>query len=359
MKINILGGGLLGRLTALALVKQGFQVALHDSGGREGAQSAAYVAAAMLAPMAEAVDATALVLALGRQSLPLWHDIVRTLPEPVFLQQNGSLMVWHGQDAALAQQFEQHLQRAHEGQAVWQRWQAADIAAQEPQLGGRFQAAFYLPDEGQLDNRQTLLALAAALEQHGVACHWHSRADAADWQQADSWLLDCRGFGAKASWNAAAGSRLRGVRGEVARVWAPEVALTRPVRLLHPRYPLYIAPKPNHQFVIGATQLESESSAPASVRSGLELFSALYAVHPAFGEAQVLELSSGLRPTLNHHNPEIRFNRQSRMVEVNGLFRHGFMISPAVCETAVQLLQALADDAPLPQAEEGLLREQG
>ena len=70
---------MLGRLTALALVKQGYQVALHDSGGREGAQSAAYVAAAMLAPMAEAVDATALVLALGRQSLPLWHDIVRTL----------------------------------------------------------------------------------------------------------------------------------------------------------------------------------------------------------------------------------------------------------------------------------------
>ena len=341
---------MLGRLTALALVKQGFQVALHDSGGREGAQSAAYVAAAMLAPMAEAVDATALVLALGRQSLPLWHDIVRTLPEPVFLQQNGSLMVWHGQDAALAQQFEQHLQRAHEGQAVWQRWQAADIAAQEPQLGGRFQAAFYLPDEGQLDNRQTLLALAAALEQHGVACHWHSRADAADLQQADSWLLDCRGFGAKASWNAAAGSRLRGVRGEVARVWAPEVALTRPVRLLHPRYPLYIAPKPNHVFVIGATQIEGEDDSPVSVRGGLELFSALYAVHPAFGEARLLETASGLRPTLNHDNPEIRYCPHRRTVAANGLFRHGFMIGPAVADALARLLCLLRNQQmPPPQ----------
>ena len=341
---------MLGRLTALALVKQGFQVALHDSGGREGVQSAAYVAAAMLAPMAEAVDATALVLALGRQSLPLWHDIVRTLPEPVFLQQNGSLMVWHGQDAALAQQFEQHLQRAHEGQAVWQRWQAADIAAQEPQLGGRFQAAFYLPDEGQLDNRQTLLALAAALEQHGVACHWHSRADAADLQQADSWLLDCRGFGAKASWNAAAGSRLRGVRGEVARVWAPEVALTRPVRLLHPRYPLYIAPKPNHVFVIGATQIEGEDDSPVSVRGGLELFSALYAVHPAFGEARLLETASGLRPTLNHDNPEIRYCPHRRTVAANGLFRHGFMIGPAVADALARLLCLLRNQQmPPPQ----------
>ena len=202
-------------------------------------------------------------------------------------------------------------------------------------------------------------ALAAALEQAGVDCRWQSEITPQQLAGQFDWLLDCRGFGAQADWNHAAGSRLRGVRGEVVRVYAPEVSLNRPVRLLHPRYPLYIAPKPNHQFVIGATQLESESGAPTSVRSGLELFSALYAVHPAFGEAQVLELSSGLRPTLNRHNPEIRFSRQSRMVEVNGLFRHGFMISPAVCETVVQLLQGLADDAPLPQAEEGLIREQG
>ena len=79
--------------------------------------------------------------------------------------------------------------------------------------------------------------------------------------------------------------------------------------------------------MIGATQIESESQAPASVRSGLELLSALYAVHPAFGEANLLELATGLRPTLNHHNPEIRFNRERRLIEVNGLFRHGFMIS--------------------------------
>ena len=259
-------------------------------------------------------------------------------------------MVWHGQDAALAQQFERHLQRAHAGQTVWQRWQAADIAAQEPQLGGRFQAAFYLPGEGQLDNRQTLLALAAALEQHGAACHWHSRADAASLQQADGWLLDCRGFGGKTSWNAAVGSRLRGVRGEVARVWAPEVALTRPVRLLHPRYPLYIAPKPNHVFVIGATQIESEDDSPVSVRGGLELFSALYAVHPAFGEARLLETASGLRPTLNHDNPEIRYCPHRRIVAANGLFRHGFMIGPAVADALARLLCLLREQqSPPPQ----------
>ncbi|MBZ5717891.1 hypothetical protein LAZ26_09605, partial [Haemophilus influenzae] len=122
------------------------------------------------------------------------------------------------------------------------------------------------------------------------------------------------------------------------------------------RYPLYIAPKENHVFVVGATQIESESQAPASVRSGLELLSALYAVHPAFGEADILEIATGLRPTLNHHNPEIRYSLARRLIEINGLFRHGFMISPAVTAAAVRLAVALVDgkDAPERDEESGL-----
>lgn len=344
-RIAIIGGGLVGRLTALQLAEQGFQTALFDRASRAGEQSAAYIAAAMLAPLAESVEATAQVVALGRQSLPMWQALVRRFSTSVFMQQAGSLMVWHRQDKPLAVQFEQHLHRATGRADAAEHWQAAHIAAHEPQLAGRFQTALYLPEEGQLDNRQVLLALADALEQAGAACHWHSGAEAADLQAQFDWLIDCRGTGAQSDWNrpseAAAGSRLRGVRGEVARVYAPEICLNRPVRLLHPRYPLYIAPKPDHIFVVGATQVESESSAPVSVRSGLELLSALYAVHPAFGEADILELAANLRPTLNHHNPEIRYHQSQNLIEINGLFRHGFMIAPAVTAAAVRLLTAL------------------
>lgn len=113
---------------------------------------------------------------------------------------------------------------------------------------------------------------------------------------------------------------MRGIRGEVARVYTPEITLNRPVRLLHPRYPLYIAPKENHVFVIGATQIESESQAPASVRSGLELLSALYAVHPPSAKPTSSKSPPTLRPTLNHHNPEIRYSRERRLIEINGSF---------------------------------------
>lgn len=348
-KTVILGGGLAGRLTALQLLWQGFDVTVYEQSSRSGDGAAAYIAAAMLAPMAEAIDAVPEVIALGRQSLPLWENLLSRLTSPVFMQQNGSLIVWHPQDKALSRQFMQHLQHS-EPPVAPQIWQSADIAQHEPQLAGRFQTGFYLPGEGQLDNRQVLSALADELERAGADCRWQQSACRETLLKEFDLLIDCRGSGAKSDWHQpSAGSRLRGVRGEVLRVYAPEVSLNRPVRLLHPRYPLYIAPKENHLFVIGATQIESESSAPVSVRSGLELMSALYAVHPAFGEAQILEAASGLRPTLDHHRPEIRYRADGRLIEVNGLFRHGFMISPAVTAAASRLAVQLANGTKPPE----------
>jgi glycine oxidase len=145
--------------------------------------------------------------------------------------------------------------------------------------------------------------------------------------------LDCRGLGAKADWQ-----QLRGVRGEVLRLHAPEVELLRPVRLVHPRYPLYIAPKDDHVFVIGATEIESEDLSPASVRSALELLSAAYSVHSGFAEARLLEISTQLRPTLADNLPAVRWLGE-RCLQINGLYRHGFLIAPAMLDVVLELMQ--------------------
>jgi glycine oxidase len=130
------------------------------------------------------------------------------------------------------------------------------------------------------------------------------------------------------------------VRGEVVRVHSPEVALSRPIRLLHPRYPIYIAPKPDGVYVIGATQIESEDTSPTSVRSALELLSALYSVHPAFGEARILEMVTQCRPTLPDNLPEIRWDGE-RLIRINGLYRHGYLMGPAVMDAALGLIHQL------------------
>ena len=171
-RIAILGGGLCGRLTALQLAEQGLSVALFDKGGRKGENAAAYVAAAMLAPAAEAVEATPEVIKLGRQSIPLWRNIRDRLKTPTMMQENGGLIVWHGQDKPLSGEFVRHLKRGGVADHEIVRWRADDIAEREPQLGGRFSDGIYLPTEGQLDGQQILSALVDALDGLNVPCHW-------------------------------------------------------------------------------------------------------------------------------------------------------------------------------------------
>jgi glycine oxidase len=334
----VLGGGLCGRLIAWRLAGAGRQVALYERGDAAGSSAAAWVAAAMLAPLAEAAVAEPLIVELGAASLEEWPRVLAQLPEPVFFQRNGTLVVWHHADRAEASLFERRM-RANAPAALLADGGLAALdgralAAAEPSLAGRFGAGWLLPREGQLDNRQVLGALAAGLAVRGVKTYWNTSVEEHALPSARI-TIDCRGLGAKPALPA-----LRGIRGEVARVRAPGIGLTRPVRLLHPRYPLYVAPKEDDLYVIGATEIEGEDRSPISVRSTLELLSAAFAVHPGFGEARILELNTQCRPTLPDHRPAIMWDGQ-RTLRVNGLYRHGYMIAPEVSKAAVDLADAL------------------
>ena len=118
------------------------------------------------------------------------------------------------------------------------------------------------------------------------------------------------------------------------RLYAPEVSLNRPVRLMHPRYPIYIVPKPNHEFVIGATEIESQSTKPMTLRSAMELLSAAYTVHSGFAEAEILEMQAGLRPSLPDNRPLVE--KQGKRIVINGLYRHGYLLAPKVVEMALE-----------------------
>ncbi|MGJ7496395.1 FAD-dependent oxidoreductase [Variovorax sp. RT4R15] len=334
---TVLGAGLMGRLVALALAQRGCRVALYDAAGPEADGAAARVAAAMLAPLAESAVAPASVVRMGQYGLTRWPELLATLAAPVFFQREGTLVLWHRQDAPEAARFAGVLARSAQEVPelpAMQRIDAAGIAALEPALGGRFAQGLWLPGEGQLDNRALLAALLVTLQTlPNVQLHWHSPRAPADFAPgASERVIDCRGLGAKPQWAA-----LRGVRGEVIRVHAPEVTLRRPTRLVHPRYPLYIAPKPDGVFVIGATEIESEDMSPASVRSTLELLSAAYSVHSGFAEARILEIATQCRPTLPDNLPAIRW-LQPRVLQVNGLYRHGFLIAPALLDDAMARL---------------------
>ena len=346
-RFAIVGAGLMGRLLAFALAKRAAKVDLFDRGDACGNESAAKVAAAMLAPLAESAITEDSVVRMGIYSLPRWKALIEELSSPVFFQQDGTLIVWHRQDSAEAERFTNHLDKncLHNSQLnPPKRLNEQQLRDLEPGVADRFTQGLYLPNEGQLDNRQLLNALLIDLNILGVHCHWNTEVnpDALRNDSAYECVIDCRGNGAKDAWSSNPNT-LRGVRGEVIRLHAPEVKLRRPTRLIHPRYPIYIAPKENDVFVVGATEIESEDLSQMSVRSAMELLSAVYTVHSGFAEARILEMATQCRPTLKNNLPEIFVKQEkglSDLMMINGLYRHGFMISPAVLDAALELLES-------------------
>ena len=315
--VGIVGAGLMGRLVGWRLAALGFDVSLFERAAEDAPQSAAHVAAAMLAPTSELPETEPAIFAMGRRSLAVWPKLLDALAVPYGM--DGSILVAHGPDAPLLDKFHRSLGEQAAREAQW--LDGAAIAGLEPGLGGRFPRGLLLPNEGWLDNR----ALLQALAERGPSVRYGTQADPQ--RLAVDVPIDCRG--AAADWPG-----LRGVRGEAIRLHAPEVSLRRPVRLMHPRYQLYVAPRPGRRYVVGATQIESDSERPVTVRSALELLSAAFAVHPGFAEAQVEELGVGLRPAFPDNLPRVEW--RGRALAVNGLYRHGFLIAPAILERVVQ-----------------------
>ena len=347
LHIGIAGAGLAGRTLAWRLLRAGCRVSLFDARRRDDLATASMTAAAMLSPLAELAVSDEAVFALGQRSMKLWPKWIAELAEsgsePVYFKNEGTLVIAHAQDQASLEHFTRLL---HHKLPVACRVQvhtlnARELAGKEPLLTGRFSGGgLYLEGEGQLANDQLMAALALEIDRLGGI--WHeektvlqlekNQVTCADSSYRIDAAVDARGVGSKALM-----PKLRGVRGEVLRVECPGVTLQRPVRLMHPRYQLYVAPRPNHEFVVGATELESEDSGPVTVRSVLELASALHSLHPAFGEARVLRMSAALRPALDDHRPVVV--EREGVWHINGLYRHGYLCAPAlVDDLAHQLL---------------------
>ena len=308
----VLGAGVAGLCVARELAARGCAVTVHDPHPRPGPHGCSWWAGGMLAPFCEGETAEEPVTRLGRQAADWWEA------QGVRVERRGTLVVTLGRDRRELDRFARRV----EGHT---RLDAEGLAALEPDLSGRFSRALHVADEAHLDPRAALLHLRDRLEAAAVA-FTDAPVDA-------DVTFDCRGLSARDRL-----PDLRGVKGEMAVLRSTDIRLTRPVRLLHPRFPLYVVPRPGGLFMLGATQIESDDRT-RSVRSVLELLSAAYALHPAFGEAELVEIGADARPAFPDNLPRLR--RQGDTILVNGLFRHGFLLAPALARMAVE---AACDD---------------
>ncbi len=306
--VSIIGAGIAGAWNALLFAQAGHAVTLHERSDAAMTESTSHWAGGMLAPWCEAETSEPVISRLGIRSLDLWR---RHFPQTPF---NGSLVVAHARDRSDFERFAR-LTSGHT------RLDARRLSELEPSLEGRFRDGLFYPDEGHVEPRRILPELHARIAAAGGEIKFNSEANAND---LDGIVIDCRGLSARDDQ-----PELRGVKGEMIVVETDEVELSRPVRLIHPRWPLYVIPRGDGRFMLGATSIEAEDTG-VSVRSALELLGAAYSVHPAFAEARIVEFGSGLRPAFPDHLPRISIDKDK--IAVNGLYRHGFLLAPALAE---------------------------
>jgi glycine oxidase len=373
-RVGIAGAGVAGRLLAFQLSRLGHEVEVFDAApdaaapqGQQAHPAAAFTAAGMLSPLAELEHAPADIAERGWRSLDLWPGIVAALGpghrSAGLFRRNGSMLVAHPGDAGATQRVLARLKAANARSArerdatdtshptTLQLHGPRDQPPQrdpqaltpqmlrelEPALAGGLQG-WLLPGEGQVDATRLLPALVAGSPD--VRWHWSRRVE-----QVEPHVLhvegrhparydvaiDTRGLGAR---GAGSGLALRGVRGELLWLHAPGLELRRPVRCIHARHRVYLVPRPGGHVIVGATEIDSEDRSPVSVRSAIELLSAAHSIVPQLSEARIVRLDTHLRPAMLDQRPHLHC--EPGLVRINGLFRHGFLLAPALVEEALE-----------------------
>lgn len=318
-KILIRGAGIAGLWQALTLARRGHHVTVAEQTAEPFTAACSWYAGGMLAPYCEEESAEPLIRDLGLRSIALWREAYPAT------RSTGSLVVTLPRDRRELDRFAR-MTESHE------RINGNRLGELEPDLSDRFPVALYYPQEAHVDPGQALTFLLDAARAAGADVRFGE--ETADIET--DWTIDCRGLAARDAL-----PELRGVRGERLLIRTQEVHLERPVRLLHPRFPIYVVPWDDGLYMVGATQIESEEAQAVSVRSALELLSTAYALHPAFGEAEIVEFGAGVRPAFPDNLPRVVV--KGGEIYVNGLFRHGFLLAPALAE----LVAAHVDDGAI------------
>ena len=322
--ITVVGAGVFGLWQALLLARAGHAVRLIEASAEPFAAAASRYAGVMLAPEreAEAGAEPELLRRLGREGVAMWRE---ACPDVITA---GSIVVAGARDRAELDRFAERTQG-------YERLDGKALAALEPDLEGRFANALYFAQEAHMPAPAALAHLLEEVRRAGVEVAFGASEAPAE----GDFVIDCRGLAAQDAL-----PDLRGVRGERVVVRSREIALTRPVQLLHPRHPLYVVPWGDGRYMVGATVIETEDAGAVTVRSALELLGAAYALHPAFGEAEILELGAGIRPAFPDNVPRAIVREAGKRILVNGAYRHGFLLGPVLARAVRDYLDGGAVD---------------
>lgn len=335
MHCAIVGMGLVGRVMALMLLKSMPKVSLtcmDKAACLQEKASCGYAAAGMVSPIAELALGDFRLYQQGITSLQLWQQIAQYIGASDILQSCGTLVLSPYQSADDFYHFCQGIKRfsiAKESMKVLTHEGARAIEAQL-NYSALHREILHLPGEASIHVPKLFKSSADYLSRDGrVDCQAREIINIESLLTEYDFVFDTRGLGARQDI-----AQLRGVRGEAMVVHAPNISINRAIRIMHPRYPLYVVPRGRSYYYIGASSIEAEDYSPISLKSLMELSSALYCISAGFSEARIIKTLTHCRPSLDDGFPYVSYD--NNLIRLNGFYRHGYLLAPALCQQVIE-----------------------
>ena len=392
--VVVTGGGVIGLSIAWRAAQRGFSVTLADPSPGQGAS---YAAAGMLTPVSEAAYTEKELFALGAASLGRYPAFAAELAaasgEPASFRTAGTLQIGYDADD-LAVIDELHALQDSLG-VPGQRLTARECRRLEPMLDPSVRGGLLAEADGSVDPRQLTRALLAATERAGVRLirqpvegiltgpgdRWPGDGGPGDRRSGDGGPGDGLGTGPRAGagggmdqpgseraggvrladgstitadwtvlaagWNSAAIEGLpadcvppvRPVKGQVARLRAPDGFLRRTVRGIVRGSSVYLVPRDNGELVLGATQEDLGPDTRVTAGGLWELLRDARALVPGITELEFTEAVARLRPGTPDNAPVLGPCRMAGLVLATGHFRNGVLLTPVTADIIIGYLE--------------------
>jgi len=305
-------------------------------------QGASFVAAGMLAPIAEADAGERALLALGLESARRWPAFAEELCDvsdvDVGYRRCGTLVVARDRDAAEALERELAL-RERLGLAV-ERLRPSQARALEPALAPTVRSALDIPDDHAVDPRRLAVALARAAARAGVELRPSVEVAevlpgegvvlAGGERVAAGQVVVAAGAwsGALAGIPADARVPVRPVKGQTVRLRDGAHAAPGLIERVLRFEGGYLVPRGDGRYVLGATVEERGFDTTVTAVGVYELLRDASEVLPGVLELEVEELIAGLRPGTPDNAPILGRGRVDGLVWATGHYRNGVLLTP-------------------------------
>ncbi|MCX5407798.1 glycine oxidase ThiO [Streptomyces sp. NBC_00335] len=356
--VLVIGGGIIGLVTAWRAARRGLRTALADPAPGGGA---AQVAAGMLAAVTELHYGEETLLGLNLASAARYPEFAAELAEAsggmdIGYRACGTLAVALDADDRLHLRELHALQRRCGLESEWLT--GRECRRLEPMLAPGVRGGLRVDGDHQVDPRRLAAALLAACERAGVALHRAGAArllTTAD-RACGAVLDDADGTELRADQVVLAAGSLSGrldgvppeavapvrpVKGQVLRLAVPPSYapfLSRTVRAVVRGSHVYLVPRENGELVLGATSEELGWDTTVTAGGVYELLRDAHELVPGITELPLVETRAGLRPGSPDNAPLLGPTELPGLHLATGHYRNGVLLTPLTGDVMADLL---------------------